>query len=175
MSSKFKLLLYILRSMWHAPWIVIPTGHFPIIIMDAEGAAEIQRILGNLNHLVLPVRGEHLFINWEIDLKIIFNLKRLRNPMAAYALAVVEYVRQKLIITLIDNSAIYHDTKWLCSGAAFLAIQNGIRCLERDNAQITPVHHDHFVCFEKAHEDAYRWFGASVNYYHPLGSVRDAV
>ncbi len=169
-----KALLLVLRQQCGATLVRLPSGQHPVVILDQEGADVIKPLLPDFGHIVLSVRGESLYFSPKIVARTLRNLTRLRNPLAAYSLAVIETVRPRLVITLIDNSGIYHAIRRFCPHINFVAIQNGARCVKRDNSDGSPIRHDHFVCFGRAHEEAYRTFGAHVDHYHPLGSLRDA-
>lgn len=175
LPSSLKRLWLLLLNLRSAEWIKVPPGNFPIVILDKIGAKEIQCLLFEFNHLILPVRGESFYVSSKILLQTLINLKRLRNPISAYSLAVIESIKPRLVITFIDNSGVYHAIRPLCRNVNFLAIQNGVRLLERDNRNGQSINHDHFICFGRSHEEAFRRFGARVNHYYPLGSLRDAI
>lgn len=154
-------------------WSMPPVAQ--VVILDACASEELVPLLSGASFVTIYTRGERLYLSPRIVFAAARNIFKLPNPLSAYALALVECVKPKLVLTFIDNSGVYHAIKPHYPRARFMAIQNGIRCLSRDNPGGKPaINHGHFVCFGQSEIDAYRHHGAKVDEYHPFGSLRDA-
>lgn len=98
---------------------------------------------------------------------------RLRSLEAGYLAAMIEAVKPKIVITYIDNSLHYQKVVSVFPQMRFLAIQNGGRLVERDHMS-RPVRHRDFACFGQVDVEQYKAYGARVDRYLPIGSLKDA-
>lgn len=112
-----------------------------VLIWDSMNNDILSRYtLYDIDHGILPVRGEIVFLSPQIiknSLKILLNLffKRLLKSeemsdfglMRVYSLACIQYINPKVVITFIDNNPTFY---WLANTflkATFYAVQNGNR------------------------------------------------
>lgn len=170
-----KSILVIAYSFVSAKKIKLRKSSFPIAILDVEGKEFLDPLFEDCNVIAIPTRGEFYYINFQIFFGALKNLPTLRNPIAAYSAAVIDFVGARLVVTFIDNNGVFHAIKPARPKVNFLAIQNGIRCLHRDMVNGDGVRHNHFVCFGEAHEEMYIKFGASVDFCYSFGSLRDVI
>lgn len=147
-----------------------------VVILDAVGAEQVAGILGGWSFHILPLRGEYVHRDIMVLVRFFVNIAFVGGPLKAYALAVIQVIRPKLVVTLIDNSGVYQSLVRHYREGKFLAIQNGTRNLVRDNPSGVPaITHQHFACFGESVVAQYREHGAEVLEYHPIGSLRQAL
>lgn len=80
-----------------------------IIIFDKISLDQLHSVIGKYKYFVLPGRFENIdeiYLNFEIIKKILF--KRKKGLNLAYNLSIIETLSPRLIITMIDNSYLFH-------------------------------------------------------------------
>lgn len=94
----------------------------------------------------------------------------------AYAAAFLSIIKPKVVVTFIDNSLMFQGVARLLHGAIrFLAIQNGVRMLSRDNPPGKKrIFHSEFACFGEHDVSQFKKSGAEVLYFYPVGSLKDS-
>jgi len=118
------------------------------------------------------------YITPAIIARAIWYLVCSRSITVAYGAALVRAVHPKIVVTFIDNSRLFQRVARLLKarGPRFLAIQNGVRMLARDNPPGSPqIFHSEFACFGGHDVAQYRAHGACVEKFYPIGSLRDSL
>lgn len=94
----------------------------------------------------------------------------------AYTTAFLSIIRPRIVITYIDNSIAFQGVARLLHGSMrFLAIQNGVRMLSRDNPPGSKkIFHSEFACFGEYDVSQFNNSGAEVLHFYPIGSLRDS-
>lgn len=157
------------RIEWKAP------PKMRIAVFDIAGSEALIPLFGDEPYVIIPTRGERIHLTPGILWRTILNLALVRHPFAAYILALVQHIRPAIVATFVDNSSVYGIVAQHYTGARFVAVQNGIRSLGRDNPPGSrPIFHREFICFGQNEVDAYTRHGAKVERYHPAGSLRDS-
>lgn len=80
-----------------------------IIIFDKISLNQLHNVIGEYKYFILPGRFENIdeiYLNFEIIKKILF--KRKKGLNLAYNLSIIEILSPRLIITMIDNSYLFH-------------------------------------------------------------------
>ena len=99
--------------------------------------------------------------------KLIEILHQLRR---VFILSCFKCIKPKVVITFIDNSAIFHWLAKKYEKARFLAVQNGHRT-KFEIGSIKKHYHQYFFCFGDYDKKRYSQFGHVVDKYYPAGSV----
>jgi len=164
---------------WSAPRKV------KIVFYDVAGLELFVPIFGEEPYEIIYVRREKIYITPGILWNTIVNLARVRPPLAAYALALVQYIRPAIVVTFNDNEHNFGIIAQHYSDARFLAFQNGLRptglknVLE-DHPQFLPKFGwlpetlSEFACFGQKEVDQYTRDGIKVDKFYPIGSLRDS-
>lgn len=159
-----------------------------IVVFERIGSQRIKdHILLDLPFCVFDSGLEEIFISAKIIFYFILNIKHIsiqniKNvgsmPRAIagqlwriYLLSCVKSLRPKVIVTWIDNHAVFH---WLCQhykDSEFMAIQNGGRTKVEFKELKTSYRINHFFCFGKYEKDIYSEYGHKIDHYYPVGSV----
>ena len=154
---------------WSAPRQV------KIAIYDAYSLEALVPLLGEKTYEVIFTRGEMLYITPGILWGVLINLVRVRHPFSAYLLTLIQHIRPAIVVTLVDNDWCFGKVAQHHKAARFLAIQNGMRCLARDNAPGTrPIYLAEFACFGGYEVDMYVGHGVKGGTFYPIGSLRDS-
>ena len=106
----------------------------------------------------------------------LYNLKSgvVSALKSAYLTAIVRALAKKTVITPIDNNIhFYNAARLLHSNLNFIAIQNGTKFYS--NKYFYPDVRDIFIpqliCFGNYDQDSLTSLGASIEYFHPIGSA----
>jgi surface carbohydrate biosynthesis protein len=146
-----------------------------ILVFDECGLEILEPIFGSEPFEVVHIRGERLYITPIIAWMTAKNILKLRHPFSSYILALVQCIRPSIVVTFIDNNTLLGTIAQFYPSSHYLAIQNGMRCLARDNpAGTQPIRHQYFACFGQHEIDMYTEHGAEVSKYFPFGSLRNA-
>jgi surface carbohydrate biosynthesis protein len=164
----------------------------PIVIVYSSDYWLRTLVLRDLPATTLEMYPERLHLNPGIVLRLVFRLRFLRWPNlrsagfsrnllhqchVLYALACIDQVNPKVVITSIDNSGIFQRlSRTDRSDRAYFAVQNGARTLfcVRDSlaSTSTPViSMTDFFCFGQRDVDLFTRHGHSVDRYRPVGSL----
>lgn len=147
----------------------------PIAIFDAVALESLTPLFGDEDFEVIYLRGEKVYITPSILWRMVVNLVKVHHPFVAYLLALVQHIRPSIVVTYIDNNGYFGRVAQQYKDARFLAIQNGMRCLSRDNADsMHPLYLPEFACFGQYEINIFTQHGAKVDKFYPIGSLRDA-
>ncbi len=151
----------------------------PAKIVVIDGAdTEIQVLIplfGGERFVVLRSDAREYCVTLPIIIWTLLYLLKTRSWRVAYALALLRRIRPAIVVTYIDNSMLFQQAAKLCRSTRFLAVQNGMRMLERDNPPGSPqIFHSEFACFGQNDVDRYMRHGAQVQHFYPVGSLKDA-
>ena len=159
-----------------------------ILVFERIGSQRIRdHILPDLPFYVFDSRLEEIFISARLLLYFLENMKHIgiqdlknvrRIPHAIigqlwriYLLSCIRCFRPKVVVTWIDNHAVFH---WLCKHykeAEFMAIQNGSRTRVEFKGLNVPYRIGHLFCFGEYEKDMYSGGGHQIDHYYPIGSV----
>lgn len=152
-----------------------------IAVLHASNVAVLEPLFGAEPYEVVQLDGESIYLSPGILLSTLrhaFRMPELRPVYvaAAYALAVLERIKPAIVVTFIDNSAIFHVAAERFRAARFLAVQNGGRLLERDHpvGKAPGIYFREYACLGRFEIDQFSRHGARVGTYYPVGSLRDA-
>lgn len=152
----------------------------PAAIVVLDGASESTETLSPLfagePFIALESRSVFCVLTPLILIKSIWYFLRSKSVQVAYVAALLSCIKPKIVVTFIDNSLLFQRVAALLHGSIrFLAIQNGVRMLSRDNPLGAPrVFHSEFVCIGERDVDEYRKHGAEVGFFYPIGSLKDS-
>jgi surface carbohydrate biosynthesis protein len=134
----------------------------------------------NLSSKIIDVDSE-ILINFRLALffvRNIFKIKRRRGVLSylnrVYYYSYIEYLQPSVVVTFIDNSALF---QWLSNHyrkANFFAIQNGNR-LKVELQSSYKNNLTFFFCFGRYEENQYLKYGHSANCFIPVGSIRASI
>ena len=149
-----------------------------VVILD--GDRESTKLLSPLlaDKVFVTIESGALFDNVTpfVLIKSIWYFLHSWSLRTAYAAAIVSLINPKIVVTFIDNSVLFQRLANMFSGSMrFLAIQNGMRMLSRDNPLGSQtIYHSEFACFGDCDVGKYRKQGAKVEHYYPIGSLKDS-
>jgi surface carbohydrate biosynthesis protein len=165
-----KKILFLLRAIWQNKLDFSVPPKNDIAIFDACGVEILEKtLLNNLSFTVIYVRNEKiyatLFIILQVFKKIIFD--RL-TPGLSYYLTLLNYIKPKVVLTLIDNSnsignlSSYYD-------ATYISIQNG----NRSKSNVALLNYvPTLFCFGKNEIDLYKEENTTIGAAYPVGSLK---
>lgn len=170
-----------------------------VLIFDAEGSDFLlKHVIYEMDHTILPVRGEKYHLTPAIIIQFLliyvkaFYCKvisrgalRKIGLFRAYALACVQYIKPKVVMTIIDNNPTFY---WLANqytAAEFFAIQNGARSVNHsidcttydiDRLLLGFMGEDGkrvlYFCFGDFDASFYKKYGAPIKTFYPVGSLK---
>ncbi|MDG6218593.1 MAG: hypothetical protein QCI00_04035 [Candidatus Thermoplasmatota archaeon] len=170
-----------------------------VLIIDEVGSAFLsEHVLNEIDHTILPIRGEKYFFNPKIIIRfLLIYLKKLFHriilrkdlwdlgPLRAYALACIYYINPKIVLTFIDNNPVFYWLSDKYTSATFFAIQNGSRVMNKkmdyssrdlDRLLLQFIKEDgkkiHYISFGTLESSFYKKYGANIKKYYPVGSVK---
>lgn len=172
MITKFKNLLAILSN---ASFIFKNPEKKDIVIFDNETIDLLLPLCKNFNYFVLKNRYyqiDKIFITFDIILYIIKNLFK-SNLSSIYFSALIQQVKPKLVITIIDNSQHFSNVaKILNNEFKFLAIQGAARY---DIKQLSKKFFiPEFLCFGEYEKDLYNEYKSEVKKFKFCGSLKQS-
>jgi len=88
-----------------------------------------------------------------------------------YILCIIKLVKPKIIITLIDDSPVFHWLSKNYKGPQFMAVQNGSRIKTQLMNVKEPYNIQHFFCFGNHDKENYEKMRFEVENYYPIGSL----
>lgn len=147
----------------------------PILVIDS-GGHDVSDLLApmfrNVPYAVIEPSQLVGYLTPSVLLRAIYYSLVSRSVVVGYVAALIQKMRPKIVITFVDNSALFQRVARLHRNRAprFLAIQNGVRIMVRDK----PLYHSEFACLGQHDVDQHKSHGVPVNYYYPIGSLRDA-
>lgn len=95
----------------------------------------------------------------------------LKRLACAYFLAVLRYLKPKVVTTYIDDDPLFHWLSRHFRAAEFFAIQNSART-KRDLSRGAPFDFTNLFCLGEYERDRFAEFGHRVDHCIPVGSVR---
>ena len=153
-------------------------GEAKILVVDGCGLEVLTPLFNGETYAVLYTRGELLNFSTNVIRKAFINWVHGNSFVLSYAMAFLDIVKPTVVITFIDNNALFQqlDAKTNCESIKFIAIQNGSRItLSRDNPKGSrAVYHSNFFCFGNYEVDQYKSHGACVQTFYPWGSLIDS-
>lgn len=145
-----------------------------IVVFDVCGLEVLIPLFDKESYGIIHTRGEQIYLAPSILVATLLNLTRVRHPFAAYAMALIQHIRPSIVVTFIDNNETFGLVVQHYPESRFLAIQNGMRCIARDNPpEGRPIYLTEFACFGQHEIDTYTKHGAKVEKFYPIGSLRD--
>lgn len=170
----------VVRTFWGARKLWAPQPA-KIAVLDGTGLSILTPLFDGERYEVVPLDGKAIFVSPRILLSALRHAIRMRGlsvtfAMAGYAVAVLERIKPAIVVTSIDNSAVFQLAGQRFRAARFLAIQNGGRLLDRDHpvGRSLPIRLREFACMGQYEIDQFVRHGAIVERYYPIGSLRDA-
>lgn len=149
----------------------------PIAILggtDADRAVLLPLFRGVSYTVIHPTTVE-LCIAPGVLLRTLWYALKTCSLEAGYAIGLLAHIKPAIVVTFNDNSLVFQRAAKHYRRARFLAIQNGVRLLARDNpARSAPIYHAEFSCFGQVTVDLYTKHGASVEKFYPIGSLKDS-
>lgn len=147
-----------------------------IAMLHGSNQQALAPLFGDERYEVVHLDGEVLYIHPWILLSTLRHAIELRKLKAAYAIAVLERIRPAIVVTFIDDSAVFQLVARRFRAARFLAIQNGGRLLNRDHpiGRSPQIYHREFACLGRYEVDQFNRHGARVETYYPVGSLKDS-
>jgi hypothetical protein len=164
-----------------------------LLVFDASGSDILAATaLQGLEFAVLPSRGEVLYLNPGVLLRMIkhagridWGLIRARRGRGLFGelykvhlLACVDYIRPDVVVTWVDNSWLFHAVSRAYSGAEFYAMQNGNRslgCVTTNPPRKVPGGYvtsmPNLLCFGRYEEELYRSHGHRIDRFHLVGPL----
>lgn len=157
------------RKLWAMPREV------KIVVLDGLHHALLVPLFGTHRYEIIHLNGEAVYAHPRILFRALRHVLATRKLSLGYVLAVLERMKPSIVVTLIDNSAVFHMAAQRYRAARFLAIQNGGRLLDVDHPAGSPgIYHREFACFGHLEIDEFTRHGAQVETYYPIGSLKDA-
>ena len=172
-----------------------------IIIYDKEGSELISKaVLHDLDYSILHTRFEVLHVTLRVLLLMLKNIGRInwrylkearkkvrkfvQQVYKIYLFSLIEHISPDVVITLIDNCIYFQWLSRECQGAAFYAVQNGIRnkfsavdLISLEAAHPLPggiYSMPNLFCYGQNDADYYRRLGHKVDNFYPVGSLKGA-
>jgi len=167
-----------------------------VLIFDVEGSDLLSRhVLYGIDHGILHTRQEFFYCGLKVITYILLNVnitnlgnskKIVSEFYKAYILGCLQCIKPKVVLSFIDNEPTFHWISRVYTNATFYAIQNGMRvindswdytdsdlekiCVFGGNGRANCV--TNFMCFGEKEEAFYRKYGAKIDNYHLLGSLK---
>lgn len=157
-----------------------PPEHVSILVIDSGGhdVSELfVPLFRNASYACIEPKKLGRHITLSVILRTFYYSLLTRSILVGYITALVRSIRPSIVLTFVDNSLLFQRLARLHKnkGPRFLAIQNGVRMLARDNPKGTPqVYHSEFACLGQHDVEQYKRHGAQVDYFYPIGSLRDS-
>ena len=147
-----------------------------IAVLHGSPPSVLLPLFGEHRYEVVYLDGEAMYVDPRILLSTLRHAIQIRTLTAAYAIAVLERIKPAIVVTYIDNSAVFQMAAQRVRSARFLAIQNGGRLLERDHpvGRSPQIYLREFACLGRYDIDQFSRHGARVETYYPIGSLKDA-
>jgi len=160
------------------------------VIFEPNGSEIIVKyLLQDVSYQVIDSRLSTLYISVSIlynCLKSFIQKKKeqgvgkkniIRHLVArlwrCYLLSLILHSRPKIVITLIDNSPLFHWLSVNCEISTFIAIQNGSRTKSQFVSNDTAYSLVHYFCFGLYEKEFFSTMGSNYNIinYYPVGSL----
>lgn len=147
----------------------------PIAVLDALNHQLLVPLFRGARYAVIDLDGKEIFCSPLVMMASIWHYLRCRSVKAAYAMAVLRWIKPAIVVTYIDNNHAFHQAARFSPGIRFLAIQNGGRLLDRDHPPGSPqIYLKEFACLGRYEIDQYTRHGAHVEKFYPVGTLNDA-
>ena len=140
----------------------------------------LEPLFGEERYEVVDPDGESMYLDPRIlfsALRHVIQMRRLTLGCvkAGQAIAVLERIKPAIVVTFIE-SAVFHMVSQRFRTARCLVIQDGGRTLDRDYpvGRSPQIYLREFACLGRYEIDEYSRYGARVETYYPIGSLKDA-
>ncbi len=148
-----------------------------VVIFDLTNIDYLIPLCGDFKFFPLDVSGKVIPISLGIIKRMAQLLLKGSNIETAYYLALVQRLQPFIVMTFIDNSALFHNmAKYGHRACRFLAIQNASRfdVLELTSKRAKNIYIPEFACFGEHEKDMYTQKGIRVDKFYPVGSLRES-
>ena len=146
-----------------------------IAVLDGTNMSLLVPLFGTHSYEAIYLGGEAVYLNPRVLLRALRHLIATRKLVLGYVLAVLERMKPAIVVTFVDNSAVFYWAAERYRAARFLAIQNGNRLPARDNPPGSPaIYFREFACLGRFEIDQFTRHGATIETYYPIGSLRDS-
>ena len=162
-----------------------------LVVYDREGSDRLlSTALMGLDHAILPTRRETFHLSPAILWRMLKNLRlidewRLGRLFVVYLYSCLEYMDPDVVITYIDNDPFFHRLSRLYRGAAFIAVQNGVKTpegmathsqhpmgwLPEPPAWGSRTSMPELFCWGEHEVEIYSRYGHEVDRLHPVGAL----
>jgi surface carbohydrate biosynthesis protein len=167
-----------------------------VLIFDVTGSDFLSRhVLYGIDHHILHTRQEFFYCGLKVILQTILNInvtnlvkskKIVSEFYKSYLLGCLQCIKPKVVLTVINNEPTFHWLSRAYTNASFYAIQNGFLVInnswdytDSDLKKIAVFGGNgyancvtNFICFGENDEAFYRKYGAKIDNYYPVGSLR---
>jgi hypothetical protein len=146
-----------------------------IVVLDGTNLSVLVPLFGAHRYETIHLDGKAIYVNPRILFRALRYFIATRKLTVGYVLAVLDRMKPAIVVTFVDNSFVFHMAGQRYRGARFLAIQNGGRALERDHPPGSPtIRLREFACLGRFEVEQFTRYGAQVETYYPIGSLKDA-
>ena len=155
-----------------------------IVIFDNEGSGDILKyvIEDSYDYIIYDTLKINIYLNIYFFVKFFKNFFEKHPKMSLvkklyiiYIKSEIELINPKLMITYIDDSAIYHNLIPFLNNIKCIALQNGLRERFIRNRIKHRINHDYFYCFGENDIIKNRLDSWSSKYIMPIGSLRAGI
>ncbi len=165
----------------------IPTDIDVLIYGEPHSELLISNILDGMSYYVYPIDIKKIYITRKIFFAYIksfkvFDVKKIltknniiysliRELLMHWEWCTIKTINPKIVLTIIDNSGLYH---WLAKkekNMKFFAIQNGNR-LYKELINIHKYYHQNLFCFGDHEKRQFMNNKHTVENYYPVGSLK---
>jgi surface carbohydrate biosynthesis protein len=133
-----------------------------------------------------------IYINFSVLIDMVRNIALIKHgPLFLNHACMLRVKRPEIVITYCDNHPLYHKLdKLLGDEILFITIQNGNRFFnvpsknvntsvkglnfQEKTANLENVYHTNFFCFSEFDKILYKKLGATIKFYHPVGSIKNS-
>ena len=177
MFLKFLKLIKFLGLRLKSQTIWGPPPQAAIAILDENSHEWLVDLLRGREFAIVGNPGKVFYINKGIVRSFINWFFKTDHPAVAYAIALLESIQPKIVITIIDNSSFFYEVSRHCKGPRFLAIQNANRVdtVFMTTTEARKIHIPEYACYGEYERELYTQVGAAVGKFYPVGSLRDAL
>ena len=148
-----------------------------IAILDENSHEWLIGLLSGQNFTIVGNPGDTFYLGIPVLRSFLKQVFKSEHPAVAYAIAQIDCIKPKIVVTIIDNSEFFYEVSRHCKGPRFLAIQNANRVdtVFLPPAKARKIHIPEYACYGEYERDLYLAKGASVGRFYPVGSLRDAL
>ena len=167
-------------------FILSEPSHFNIVIFNEMHSERIVKyILKEYDYFIYNMNPEIIYISLKSILYTLLSIKYLKIKnikynifkallsalFSCYRIALLRIIKPKIVITMIDNSKVFHDLSNHYEGAEFFTIQNALR-VNYDLKKDIKFCISHYFCFGKYSVDMMRKYNHIIKNNYPIGSFK---